>query len=52
MKQEDVQFYGKFAPKLEEIRDMLLREIQAMLDSISTDSGSCRAYQMPRQRRG
>lgn len=38
MKHEDVRFYGDFAPKLEEIKDLLMREIQAMLDSISTDS--------------
>ena len=38
MKQKDIQFYGEFAPKLEEIQTVLMREIQAMLDSISTDS--------------
>ena len=38
MKQEDLQFYGEYAPKLEEIEKLLMREIQAMLDSISTDS--------------
>lgn len=38
MKREDLQFYGEFAPKLEEIQTILMREIQAMLDSISTDS--------------
>lgn len=38
MKQEDLQFYGEFAPKLEEIENLLMREIRAMLDSISTDS--------------
>ena len=38
MKQEDLQFYGEFAPKLEEIQTILMNEIQAMLDSISTDS--------------
>ena len=38
MKQEDLRFYGEFAPKLEEIEQLLMREIQAMLDSISTDS--------------
>ena len=38
MKQEDLAFYGEFAPKLEEIENLLMREIQAMLDSISTDS--------------
>ena len=38
MKQEDLIFYGEYAPKLEEIKALLLSEIQAMLDSISTDS--------------
>ena len=38
MKQEDYNFYGEFAPKLIEIEQLLMREIQAMLDSISTDS--------------
>lgn len=37
MKQEDLRFYGEFAPKLEEIEQLLMCEIQAMLDSISTD---------------
>ena len=37
MKQEDLRFYGEFAPKLEETKQLLMREIQAMLDSISTD---------------
>ncbi|MBQ3330681.1 MAG: GTP pyrophosphokinase family protein [Ruminococcus sp.] len=37
MKQEDLLFYGEFAPKLQEIEELLMREIQAMLDSISTD---------------
>lgn len=37
MKQEDLEFYGEFAPKLTEIENILMREIQAMLDSISTD---------------
>ena len=37
MKLEDLRFYGEFAPKLEEIEQLLMREIQAMLDSISTD---------------
>lgn len=40
MKQEDLQFYGVFAPKLEEIENILMREIQVMLDGISTDSES------------
>lgn len=38
MKQEDLLFYGEYAPKLEEIKALLLGEIQAMLDSLSTDS--------------
>lgn len=38
MKQEDLQFYGEYAPKLEGIEKLLMHEIQAMLDSISTDS--------------
>lgn len=38
MKQEDLLFYGEFAPRLEEIKSMLLSEIQAMLDSLGTDS--------------
>ncbi len=38
MKQEDLLFYGEFAPKLEEIRQLLLTEIQSILDSLSTDS--------------
>lgn len=38
MKQEDLRFYGKYAPKLEEIEQLLMREIRAMLDGISTDS--------------
>lgn len=38
MKQDDLQFYGEFAPRLREIEAVLMREIQAMLDSISTDS--------------
>lgn len=38
MTQEDLAFYGEFAPKLQEIENLLMREIQAMLDSISTDS--------------
>lgn len=38
MKQEDLRFYGEFMPKLEETEDLLMREIQAMLDSISTDA--------------
>ena len=38
MKQEDLAFYGAFAPKLQEIHDLMLHEIQAILDSISTDS--------------
>lgn len=38
MKQEDLAFYGEFAPRLMEIENLLNTEIQAMLDSISTDS--------------
>ena len=38
MKQEDLRFYGEYAPKLEETENLLMREIQAMLDSISTDA--------------
>ena len=38
MKQEDLEFYGEFAPRLMEIENLLSTEIQAMLDSISTDS--------------
>ena len=38
MKQEDLRFYGEFMPKLEETENLLMREIQAMLDSISTDA--------------
>ena len=38
MKQDDLAFYGIYAAKLEEIHDMMLREIQAILDGISTDS--------------
>lgn len=38
MKQEDLEFYGEFAPRLMEIENLLNTEIQAMLDSISTDS--------------
>lgn len=38
MKQEDRLFYGEYAPKLKEIEQLLMNEIQLMLDSISTDS--------------
>ena len=38
MKQEDLRFYGEFMPKLEETENLLMREIQAMLDSIITDA--------------
>ncbi|WP_407383700.1 GTP pyrophosphokinase family protein [Ruminococcus sp.] len=38
MKQQDLAFYGEFAPKLEEIQALLMNEIQSMLDSISTDT--------------
>ncbi len=37
MKQEDKIFYGKYADKLEEIRVLMMTEIQTILDSISTD---------------
>ena len=37
MKQDDMLFYGEFAPRLEEIQSLLLPEIRTMLDSISTD---------------
>lgn len=38
MNQNDKLFYGEFAPRLEEISDLMMSEIQAILDSISTDS--------------
>lgn len=38
MKPQDKEFYGEYAPKLEEIQKLLIDEIQSMLDSISTDS--------------
>lgn len=38
MKTKDIEYYGVYAPRLAEIHDFLLSEIQAMLDSISTDS--------------
>ena len=38
MKEKDLAFYGEFAPKLEEIQALLMNEIQAMLDSLGTDS--------------
>ena len=38
MKQEDLLFYGEYAAKLEEIKAMMLSEIQSMLNSISADS--------------
>lgn len=37
MKQEDLLFYGEYSAKLEEIKAMILSEIQAMLNSISAD---------------
>ena len=36
--QEDLAFYGEFAPRLMEIENLLNTEIQAMLDSISSNS--------------
>ena len=38
MNQENKEFYGIYADKLDEVCDFLFHEIQAMLDSISTDS--------------
>lgn len=38
MEGQNAAFYGEYAPKLEEIKTLLLSEIQAMLDGISTDS--------------
>ena len=38
MKKQDLLFYGIYADRLEEIKTLLLKEIQAILDSISTDS--------------
>lgn len=38
MKQEVLLFYGEYAPRLEEVKALLLSEIQGMLDSLSTDS--------------
>lgn len=38
MKQEDLLFYGEYAPKLEGVKELILTEVQAMLDGISTDS--------------
>ena len=38
MKEYDTSFYGAYAPKLEEIKEMMVQEVQAILDSISTDS--------------
>lgn len=38
MKQEDKQFYGVYATRLEEIRRLMIGEIQTILDGISTDS--------------
>ncbi len=37
MKQEDLLFYGEYSAKLEEIKAMILSEIQAMLNNISAD---------------
>ena len=53
MKQEDLAFYGIYAQRLDEIHDMLLSEIQAILDGISTDSEKAPAeHKMPGQGRG
>ena len=38
MTPEDKQFYGEFAPKLEETEHIMLTEVQRILDGISTDS--------------
>ena len=38
MTPEDKQFYGEFAPKLEETERIMLAEVQRILDGISTDS--------------
>ncbi|MBQ1507133.1 MAG: hypothetical protein IIZ36_01760 [Ruminococcus sp.] len=38
MKTEDSEFYGELLPRLLEIKDLLMREIQLILDGISTDS--------------
>lgn len=38
MNQEDLVFYGEYAYKLEDIKELVLTEIKTMLDSISTDS--------------
>ena len=43
MKQEDRAFYGIYAQRLEEVEALLKSEIQAMLDSISTDPESALA---------
>lgn len=38
MKAKDKEFYGVFAERLVEVQEFLLAEVQAILDSISTDS--------------
>ncbi len=38
MNTEEMKFYGEFAPRLIETQKLLLDEVQAILDSISTDS--------------
>ena len=38
MKTEDSEFYGELLPRLLEIKDLLMREIQSILDGIITDS--------------
>lgn len=40
MNREDLNFYGEYAPKLEEVQALLSGEIQKMLDGISTDPES------------
>lgn len=38
MKKEDMDFYGLYADRLEEIQTLMITEIKNILDSISTDS--------------
>lgn len=38
MERRDLIFYGEYAPKLEEIKGLLLTEIQSMLDTLGSDS--------------
>ena len=37
MERQDLIFYGEYAPKLEEIKGLLLTEIQSMLDTLGSD---------------